>query len=73
MLEGVRDQAKIGLADMAKQMNAVGQGKANGSDDGLRAEPRSARCGFSFGPTPASARPLKKLDLAALFGEAAGK
>lgn len=68
-LELVRGKAKLGLDDMAKQMNAVSQGRL--TIQTMIFEPSAMALHLSFGPAPSSARPLKKIDLAALFG--AGK
>ena len=70
-LEDARSQTKLGLADMAKQMNAVSQGRI--TIQTMIFEPSAKAVYLSFGPPPSSARTLKKLDLATLFGKADGK
>jgi isopenicillin-N N-acyltransferase like protein len=70
-LEGIRNQAKLGLNDLAKQMNSVSQGRL--TIQTMIFEPSARALYLSLGPAPSSARRLKKLDLAALFGEPAAK
>ena len=70
-LEGVRSRTKLGLDDMAKQMNAVSQGRL--TIQTMVFAPSEKALYLSLGPAPSSAHRLKKLDLAELFGQAAAK
>jgi hypothetical protein len=70
-LEGARGLATIGLDELAKQMNSVNQGRL--TIQTMIFEPSAMAMHLSLGPAPSSARRLKKLDLAALFGGAAAK
>ena len=70
-LEDVRGEETLGLDDMAKQMNRVSQGRL--TIQTMIFEPSAKALYLSFGPAPSSARRLKRLDLAALFGETTAK
>lgn len=68
-LSALSANGRLGLADVAKQMNAVNQGHM--TIQTMIFEPSLMTLHLSFGPAPSSGRPLKKLDLASLFGDAA--
>ena len=70
-LEGILGKTKLGLDDMAKQMNSVSQGRL--TIQTMVFAPGENALYLSLGPAPSSAHRLKKLDLAALFGETAVK
>jgi hypothetical protein len=70
-LEGTRNRTKLGLDDMAKQMNAVSQGRL--TIQTMVFAPSEKALYLSLGPAPSSAHRLKKLDLAQLFGQATAK
>jgi isopenicillin-N N-acyltransferase-like protein len=66
-LATMSSKGRLGIADVAKQMNAVNQGHL--TIQTMIFEPSLMNLHLSLGPAPSSARPLKKLDLASLFGD----
>jgi predicted choloylglycine hydrolase len=69
--QGIRAKSKLGLADMTKQMDAVNQGHL--TIQTMIFAPEEKGLYLSFGPAPSSAQRLKRLDLAALFGDTSVK
>lgn len=61
--------AKIGLADVARKLHEVNQGRATLQT--MVFEPGPLRLHLAIGSCPSSALPLKRLELAPLFGVAA--
>jgi hypothetical protein len=66
-----RDQPRLGVADVAKQMHAVNQGQLTLHT--MVFEPAKLKLHLAFGKGPSSRLPLKELDLAPLLEERRGE
>lgn len=66
-LEKSREMKKLGVAEVARQMDAVNQG--GWTLQTMVFEPASLRLHLAFGKGPATRLPLRTLDLSALFGK----
>jgi hypothetical protein len=70
-LSKAQDQPKLSLSDVARKMHEAHQGAATMQT--MVFEPATRKLHLSLGKGPASARPLKLLDLAALLGRKKGE
>jgi hypothetical protein len=71
VLAGSRELPKLGLAEVAARLHAANQGPATLQT--MIFEPAALRLHLAIGRCPTSALPLRPLDVAPLFGKAAGK
>ncbi len=65
ILDPAKQPEKLGFAEVARKLDAVNQGELTLQT--MIFEPQRLRMHLSLGPSPASSRPLKELDLGPLF------